>query len=658
MSRMRSGKANPPEFRRFQLGRFFSKVMAPMRVRCALASLAVIVMIGRSARAQLPSIDARTWRPSVDPTASMVLESPNTPGPWAFNFGSYLDWALRPVTVKDQTGTTLYRPVDWGFNLNVIANVGLGEHASLGIVMPAVLYQTGSDNLPSNVAAAPVAHTALGDIGLSAKVKIIGNPNGGLGIAGIVDMTIPTGDHSSFAGEGSVTTDLRLLVDYSFVVAHLQASLGYMIRTETRTWPDAANGGYTFGDEIPWSLGLRIRPDIFHIDSEDRQTWEIAAHGWLPGGPQAPFVDRGASALSPVNLALSDRIALGKDKDAFVTAGIDIGLSDAVGVPAFRVVAGIGWAPREHDKDHDGVPDNVDQCEDIPEDRDGFEDSDGCPDIDNDQDGIIDREDACPNVAGPKSSDPKKNGCPQADADGDGIPDDVDACPKEKGEPNDDPKLNGCPKPTTPPPPDPEDKDDDGDWHPERDKTRCPTVAGEPSTDPKFNGCPNPDRDGDTYLNDKDECPDAAEVFNGIKDDDGCPDEGGKPLVTIDARLVVRLANPIKVTGPDDAPTIDPASMMTLRALALELNKHRDWTLAVAAKPAGVEAAQHAAALFRALAVVNTLTKLTLRDGAAETVGWDAVKNQPTASSGIGLLLFAAPAPPTTTTTPPTGNKK
>lgn len=605
-----------------------------MRVR--LASLAVVIgtsLAANEARAQLPSIDARTWRPSVDPTASMVLESPNTPGPWAFNFGSYLDWALRPVTVKDQTGTTLYRPVDWGFNLNVLANVGLGEHASLGIVMPAVLYQTGSDNLPSNVAATPVAHTALGDLGLSAKVKIIGNPNGGLGIAGIVDMTIPTGDHSSFAGEGSVTTSLRLILDYSFVIAHLQASLGYMIRTETRTWPDAANGGYNFGDEIPWSLGLRIRPDVFHLDSEDRQTWEIAAHGWLPGGPQAPFVDRGASALSPVNLALSDRIALGKDKDAFVTAGIDIGLSDAVGVPGFRVVAGIGWAPREHDKDHDGVPDNVDQCEDIPEDRDGFEDSDGCPDIDNDQDGIIDREDACPNVPGPKSDDPKLNGCPH----------------EVKVEP---------PTHVEPPPPDPN-KDDDGDGIP-NGQDACPTVAGEPSTDPKYNGCPNPDRDGDTYLNDQDECPDAAEVFNGIKDEDGCPDEGGKPLVTIDAKLVVKLANPIKVTGPDDAPVVDPASMMTLRALALELNKHRDWTLAVAAKPAGVEAAQHAAALFRALAVVNTLTKLTLRDGAAETVGWDAVKTQPTAASGIGFLLFAAPAPPTTTTTPtpPPGNKK
>jgi hypothetical protein len=337
-------------------------------------------------------------------------------------------------------------------------------------------------------------------------------------------------------------------------------------------------------------------------------------------------------------LALSDRIALGHDKDAYIVAGIDIGLSDAVGVPGFRVIVGAGWAPREHDKDHDGVPDDVDQCEDIPEDRDGFEDSDGCPDIDNDQDGIIDREDACPNKAGPKSNDPKKNGCPQPDTDGDGIADEADACPKEKGEASDDPKKNGCPR--APTQPDPK-KDDDGDGIP-NGQDACPTQPGEPSTDPKQNGCPNPDRDGDTFPNDKDECPDAAEVFNGVKDEDGCPDEGGKPLVTVDAKLVVKLQNAIKWTGTPEEPALDPSSLPTVRAIALELNKHRDWTLAVAARPNGTDAKATSDALSRALAVVNVLTTLTHRDGAAETVGWDAVKNQPTAASGIGFLIFAA----------------
>jgi hypothetical protein len=74
-----------------------------------------------------------------------------------------------------------------------------------------------------------------------------------------------------------------------------------------------------------------------------------------------------------------------------------------------------------HDRDGDGVPDDVDKCPDHPEDLDGFEDDDGCPDPDNDQDGVRDVDDQCPNIAGPPP-----DGCPRArvsNRNGDGGPD-------------------------------------------------------------------------------------------------------------------------------------------------------------------------------------------------------------------------------------------
>ena len=45
----------------------------------------------------------------------------------------------------------------------------------------------------------------------------------------------------------------------------------------------------------------------------------------------------------------------------------------------------------------------------MPEDLDGFEDADGCPDFDNDLDGVPDTLDKCPNEAGPADN----NGCPK-----------------------------------------------------------------------------------------------------------------------------------------------------------------------------------------------------------------------------------------------------
>jgi OOP family OmpA-OmpF porin len=73
------------------------------------------------------------------------------------------------------------------------------------------------------------------------------------------------------------------------------------------------------------------------------------------------------------------------------------------------------------DRDSDGIPDDQDACPDRPEDYDGFEDSDGCPDIDNDLDRVLDIADKCPNVPETYNGYEDEDGCP------DTVPPDVDA---------------------------------------------------------------------------------------------------------------------------------------------------------------------------------------------------------------------------------------
>jgi Tetratricopeptide repeat len=69
------------------------------------------------------------------------------------------------------------------------------------------------------------------------------------------------------------------------------------------------------------------------------------------------------------------------------------------------------------DSDGDGIPDDEDQCPDHPEDRDGFQDSDGCADPDNDADGILDVNDKCPNVPETMNGFEDGDGCPDANID-------------------------------------------------------------------------------------------------------------------------------------------------------------------------------------------------------------------------------------------------
>lgn len=87
------------------------------------------------------------------------------------------------------------------------------------------------------------------------------------------------------------------------------------------------------------------------------------------------------------------------------------------------------------DFDRDGLTGAADRCPMVPEDLDGFDDGDGCPDTDDDQDGVLDRDDACPRKPGSMAT----LGCP--DGDGDGIADQDDRCPAAKGVPLE----QGCP---------------------------------------------------------------------------------------------------------------------------------------------------------------------------------------------------------------------
>ena len=145
-----------------------------------------------------------------------------------------------------------------------------------------------------------------------------------------------------------------------------------------------------------------------------------------------------------------------------------------------RFSLNLAFGERERDRDGDGIPDDDDECPSAPEDYDGFEDEDGCPDPDNDGDGILDEDDVCPDQPEDFDGIEDTDGCPEEnDRDGDGILDENDKCPNE-----------------------PEDKDgfEDSD------------------------GCPDLDNDNDGVPDNLDRCPNVAENMNGYEDGDGCPD--------------------------------------------------------------------------------------------------------------------------------------
>jgi len=387
-----------------------------MKARAAGALLVALLAARASSADGTPSIDVRTWAPSVDPRANLVLEPASTPGPWAFAASAWTHYENDSVVLRSPTGSVSARPLENQLGLDVAASLGLGTRGEVGLRVPTFLYEQGSGGLaPTVISSGKVPASGFGDLALAGKGALLTNDRGGFGLAALGELTLPTGAKTGFMGDSGPTVTARVLADVSLLVASLQASVGYTLRTSHVEWPAGSAGSVVFGDEIPWTLGILMRPAVLHaIDPNGLQVWEVALHGSLPAGPTPPFGlgNGGSSALSPVLLALSDRVGLGRYQDAFLLAGVDLGLDHAVGVPAIRATVAFGFRFAGHDQDGDGIPDDLDQCPRIAEDHDGFEDADGCPEADNDEDGIVDAEDACPNVPGAQSTDPSKNGCP------------------------------------------------------------------------------------------------------------------------------------------------------------------------------------------------------------------------------------------------------
>ena len=115
-------------------------------------------------------------------------------------------------------------------------------------------------------------------------------------------------------------------------------------------------------------------------------------------------------ALSEANVEFAEREL---DRGEYFRALDYVEIAEANARQALRLSKDACGKPpppaRPLDTDGDGIPDTLDKCPNQPEDKDGFEDEDGCPDLDNDKDGIPDTSDLCPNEPGP----PEERGCPK-----------------------------------------------------------------------------------------------------------------------------------------------------------------------------------------------------------------------------------------------------
>ncbi|MFP2932517.1 OmpA family protein [Pyxidicoccus sp. 3LG] len=342
----------------------------------------------------------------------------------------------------------------------------LHERLELGVDLPFTLLQGDNFNLLGDALGAPdfpgaagVSSTTLGDIRLLPRVHLLDREEFPVGVSLIAEVRLPTGDASSFTGERGVLWAPRLAVEQRF--EFLPIPFRVLGNVGVRLRPHAQYLNLLVDDELTLGAGA-----VAELPNLGRFTdIEGVAEMHLGTPLVRPFnFDQADSLKSPWELLVGARAKVWGNWGLELNVGRGINLSSGYGREALRVMFALRYDEKFLDSDGDGVPDIRDKCPTEAEDKDGFQDNDGCMDPDNDGDGIVDGEDGCPEEKGTK----ERKGCPERDSDGDGIMDEFDKCPDKPG-----PKeYDGCP-------------DTDGDEVPDAEDD-CPDVFGPPEN----NGCP------------------------------------------------------------------------------------------------------------------------------------------------------------------------
>ncbi|MBK7538198.1 MAG: OmpA family protein [Myxococcales bacterium] len=382
------------------------------------------------------------------------------------DLGLWLGYANDPVNVyRMSDGDRVGSLVANRLGGDLVAAVRFKNRFELGVAAPLIVAQ--SNDLGSLMGAAPsgdLSGFGLGDLRLTPKVTLVRQSGRSpVSLALMLGVTLPTSTSDDYGGDDGVTASPALLVSRGRAVGiRLAAAMGYRAR------PKAQALNLVVDDEVFGQLGAAYRwSNSFEVDG----TFDVAT-----GADDV----LGAFNRNHAEARLGAGYDVTRNLRAFGAAGA--GVAEGFGTPDWRLLLGVrvatGGAPKEApvlpprvvDSDGDGLLDPDDRCVAEPETKNGFQDDDGCPDVDDpDGDKVIGAADGCPDTAEDIDAFEDGNGCPEPDNDQDGILDTEDAC------------------------------------------REVPGVAA-------MRGCPDPDRDGDTVVDRLDNCPDEP----GEVDNQGC----------------------------------------------------------------------------------------------------------------------------------------
>lgn len=284
--------------------------------------------------------------------------------------------------------------LNWGIKNVVVVGAQLPVRLTRGAAIHGLLNDGSSFYNPPTSRGA--SEEGIGDIQLHAKVRLLRVERNPIGLAAIVRLGIPTGDSKQFTGEPgwslwpSLVGEIRPHRKLRFSLEAGYRAIfgeGSEVNIAARTCPGtSALMGTICQSPGGTATGAQIAEEGKHVRYGDLLTFGLGMSARV--ARHLDFIVEGYGSqvvkhFQPEGLSVEGLVGL----KAFVHENSYLIIGGGAGVPRhgiqnadYRVTLGFVFEPSIGDADGDGIKDDQDQCPNDPEDFDGFEDDDGCPD--------------------------------------------------------------------------------------------------------------------------------------------------------------------------------------------------------------------------------------------------------------------------------------
>ena len=200
-----------------------------MSRRAALIAAALVAQVTVAhAQARSTAFDAEGFHPAITSQGYYGVDSAFVAPHLGFSAGLWLTYAHDPLVTR-RGNTLVGELVVRQLAMDLVASFAIIDRLEIGLDLPFFPYQV------NDTRAIPLSGLASGGVGdLAVEVKGLlwsqRLETQRFGLAGIVGASFPTGDSSSFMGQGGLTGRFRLVGEWRSHYVHVALNAGVIVR--------------------------------------------------------------------------------------------------------------------------------------------------------------------------------------------------------------------------------------------------------------------------------------------------------------------------------------------------------------------------------------------------------------------------------------------